>query len=157
MKLRVRALASTAPVTQKGHLDTTKSNTFNYQIANERAEAFIYFLTLKDPKSYTRENCKDALNNSLIWKIGECTSDSTWKGKGFTVTYNPWKVHKQMTDAKLVKDGSLDNRRRALEFLNRTVQIIVEEGGLLDQGGGQCYPIELNHWFFVSFEKVWLV
>lgn len=145
VKLKVRAFASTAPVTQKGHLDTTKSDTFNYQIANERAKAFIYFLTLNDPK-YTLEKCKDALNDSLIWKSVE--PDSNWEGTGFTMTpddsagvqwkgphfivnYKPWESHIQMTKAKLVKDGTLDNRRHALEFLNRTVQIIIEDGGCL--------------------------
>ena len=137
VRLRVRAFASTAPVTEKGKSvksDSTwkvKSNMFNYQIANERAQALIYFLTLNVPKSYTMGECKKALNDSLIWKIEECMSDSTWKGKGFTVTYNSWKGHEQMTKAKLVKDGSLDNRRRTLEFLNRTVQIIIEDGGCL--------------------------
>ena len=54
-----------------------------------------------------------------------------WEGPHFTVTYKPWESHIQMTEAKLVKDGTLDNRRHALEFLNRTVQIIIEDGGCL--------------------------
>ena len=131
VKLQIRAFASTAPVTKKGHpaFEKTTSDTFNYLIANERAEALIYFLTLDDPKSYTLGKCKDALSDRLIGK--RARSDSIWIGQGFTMTYNPWDSHIQMTDAKLVKDGSLDERRRDLEFLNRSVQIIIEEGGCL--------------------------
>ena len=107
-----------------------KSDTFNYKIANERAEAIIYFLTLADTIQYNPKRCKAALNDSLIWR-GYPEPDSTWEGQGFTVTYNPWESYAKMTEAKLVKDGSLDNRRRDLEFLNRTVEIIIEDGGCL--------------------------
>ncbi len=45
--------------------------------------------------------------------------------------YEPWQSHAKMNEAKLVKDGTLNNRRKGLEFLNRTVQIIIEDGGCL--------------------------
>ena len=132
--LKIRAFASTAPVTEKGRPkpEKVKSDTFNYQIANERAEALIYFLMSEDPKSYTLRKCQDALNGGWIW--GRAKSDSTgstWVGEGFKVTYKPWLSHAEMTDAKLVKDGSWIARRPSLEFLNRTVEIIIEEGGCL--------------------------
>ncbi len=64
--LKVQGFASAAPV--RVNSDTTKSDSLNCEIANQRAEALIYFLTLDDPKSYTLEKCKDALNDSLIWQ-----------------------------------------------------------------------------------------
>ena len=132
VKLRIRAFASTAPVTEKGRPkpEKVKSDTFNYQIANERAEAIIYFLMSEDPESYTPGKCKDALNDGWIWK-GHAKSNSTWVGEGFTVTYKRWLSHTEMKDAKLVRDGSWMARRPKLEFLNRTVEIIIEDGGCL--------------------------
>lgn len=94
--LKIRAFASTAPVTEKGRPkpEKVKSDTFNYQIANERAEALIYFLISEAPKSYTLGKCQDALNGGWIW--GRAKSDSTgstWVGEGFKVTYKPWLSH----------------------------------------------------------------
>ena len=132
--LKIRAFASTAPVTEKGRPkpEKVKSDTFNYQIANERAEALIYFLISEAPKSYTLGKCQDALNGGWIW--GRAKSDSTgstWVGEGFRVTYKRWLSHTEMTDAKLVRDGFWMARRPKLEFLNRTVEIIIEDGGCL--------------------------
>ena len=176
--LRVRGFASTSPVIEKGCAkpDSTKSNTYNYQIANERAEALIYFLTLPDTIQYTQEKCKAVLESSSMWRPNPEDStrvepDSSWwkktlgvtvstekvstknkngklesrlrhtfavsdsdtkqKRKGFDVIYEPWQDHEDMTKAKQIKDGSLDSRRRGLEFLNRMVEIIIEYGGCL--------------------------
>ena len=121
MKLKVQGFASAAPVRVDG--DTTKANSLNREIANQRAEALIYFLTLANSKIYNQDSCKVALNDSLISK--QVKSDSIWRGQGFAVTYKPWQSHKEMVNAKPVQDSL----RLDLEFLNRTVQIIVEEGG----------------------------
>ena len=49
------------------------------------------------------------------------------KGKGFDITYKPWQSYEEMAKAKPVQDSL----RLDLEFLNRTVQIIIEESGCL--------------------------
>ena len=179
VRLRVRGFASTSPVTEKGQseLDSTKSNTYNYQIANQRAEALIYFLVLPPDSIYTEKKCKDVLDSSSIWERKKengtnVKPDSLWwknswgvtvstekvstknkngksesrlrhtfsvsdsdtvgqKRKGFDVIYEPWQNHAAMTEAKLIKDGTLNSRRRGLEFLNRMVEIIIEDGGCL--------------------------
>ena len=52
------------------------------------------------------------------------------KQKGFDVIYEPWQNYKDMKTEKPVNDGSRPKPRHySLEFLNRTVQIIIEEGG----------------------------
>ena len=177
IKLKVQGFASIAPVTEKGQSepDSTKSNTYNYQIANQRAEALIHFLMLPPDSIYTEKKCKDVLDNGSIWerKKENGTSvkpDSLWwenswgvtvrtdtvrtekednkskplrftfsvsasdtgeqKQKGFDVIYEPWQNHKDMKTEKPVNDGSRPKPRHySLEFLNRTVQIIIEEGG----------------------------
>ena len=189
MKLKVQGFASIAPVTEKGQseLDSTKSNTYNYQIANQRAEALIHYLMLPPDSIYTEKKCKDVLDNSSIWerKRENGTSvkpDSLWwknswgvtvrtdtvrtdtvrtdtvrtekednkskplrftfsvpdsatgeqKQKGFDVIYEPWQNYEDMNAKKPVYDGSQPKPRHySLEFLNRTVQIIIEEGGCL--------------------------
>lgn len=179
VRLRVRGFASTSPVAEKGQseLDSTKSNTYNYQIANQRAEALVYFLVLPPDSIYTEKKCKDVLDSSSIWERKKengtnVKPDSLWwknswgvtvstekvstknengksesrlrhtfsvsdsdtdgqKRKGFDVIYEPWQNHAAMTKAKLIKDGTLNSRRRGLEFLNRMVEIIIEDGGCL--------------------------
>ena len=161
VRLNVRAFASTAPVTRGGEFNTSTSNELNCEIANQRAEAIIYFLTSKSDKV---SNCRAALNERTRWgraKNELCTrarldssvwnedsikvtyeprhiynrgitdSVNVWQGQGFEMTFQPWQCHEQMKKARLVKDGTLDNRREGLEFLNRTVQIIIEDGGCL--------------------------
>ena len=61
LKLKIQGFASIAPV--RVNDDTTLSNTLNCQIANERAEALIYFLTLPDSTSYDPKKCKDDLDD----------------------------------------------------------------------------------------------
>ena len=129
--LRVQAFASTAPVTKDSELDTVTSHTlldtvtshtFNLDISNQRSHAIIYFLTTEKPTFY---GCKAALNDSGRWRRSE------WMEPGYKVIYEPWQTHAKMSEAKTVKDGTLNNRRKNLEFLNRTVQIIIEDGGCL--------------------------
>jgi len=59
MKLKIQAFASITPVFVNG--DTTKSDECNCEIANQRAEALIYFLMLPDSISYKQKECKKAL------------------------------------------------------------------------------------------------
>ena len=103
----------------------------NCEIANQRAEALIYFLMLPDSISYYPEECKKALNDSLIW--ASVKSDSIWDGQGFTVTYKPWESHEKMAQAKPVQDSL----RLDLEFLNRSVQIIIK--------GGDCWTKSVDN------------
>ncbi len=143
MKLKVQGFASSAPVLLNG--DTTESNSLNLEIANQRAEALIYFLTTEP---YDSIKCKSALDNhsrwgreegkpytrgrpdTLEWKDSSFTvtyADSPcvqWKKSHFIVTYKPWQNYDDMVNAKPVQD----KKRLDLEFLNRSVQIIIEEG-----------------------------
>lgn len=170
VKLKVQGFASIAPVVP----DPAQSDTLNYQIANQRAEALIHFLMLPPDSIYTEEKCKDVLDNSSIWKRKKengtsVEPDSLWwknswgvtvstekvndeskqlrftfsvsdsdtgagkqKQKGFDVIYEPWQNHEEMKAAKPADDGSRPKPRHyPIEFLNRTVQIIIEEGGCL--------------------------
>ena len=136
VKLTIRAFASIAPVYRKGTRDTTGSDTFNHMIAEQRAEALIYYLTLADSIKYTQENCESAVTEKRIWQgQGSAKSDSTWTIPGYkvAVNYNPWDDYSVMELAKLAKDGSSGNRKRAIEFLNRAVQVIIDEGGCLTE------------------------
>ena len=128
IKLRIQGFASAAPVTVSGVIDTT-SDSLNCEIANQRAEALIHFLMLPPDSIYTEKKCKDVLDNSSIWKHAE--SDSTWKvpDSDVTVIYEPWTSPAMMKEAKPVRDSL----RLDLEFLNRSVQIIIEEGGCLEE------------------------
>ena len=159
MKLTVQGFASAAPVFLNG--DTTNSNSLNCEIANQRAEALIDFLTLPESIRYTEEGCKAVLDSSRIWgrvenklcirempdtvrwkalhfdvkidttesrlRLNFAMSDSNsvkQKGKGFNIAYQPWQSYDEMKRAKPVQDSL----RLDLEFLNRSVQIIIEEG-----------------------------
>ena len=159
IKLKIQGFASVAPV--RVNNDTTLSNTLNCQIANERAEALIYFLTLPDSISYDPEICKDDLDDGHRWgrmekglythtmpdtsvwrKMGfdvtyELRQSHTrtmpdtvvvWKGQNFDVAYKPWQSYKDMADNKPEKGNSPQSRQRDIEFRNRSVQIIIEEG-----------------------------
>lgn len=151
LKLKVRGFASVAPVLVNG--DTTKSNSLNCEIANRRAEALIYFLMLPDSISYDSTKCRSALDNdgrwgreegkpytrgrpnTLAWKDSGFTvtyDDSQrvhWEGPNFTVTYKPWKSYEEMKPDKPMQNPQEGgDRQRDLEFLNRSVQIIIEEG-----------------------------
>ena len=153
MKLKVQGFASVAPVLVNG--DTTKSDVLNCEIANQRAEALIYFLMLPDSISYNPEECEKALKNSSMWGRKEnelCTRSampdtSTWREMGFDVTYEmrsdttivwkktnfdvvhkPWQSYEEMDENKPEKGSSPKSRQRDIEFRNRSVRIIIEEG-----------------------------
>ena len=130
VRLKVKGFASMAPVTEKGRSkpEPVKSDTLNYQIAHERAEALIYFLTTE---SYTPQKCETALKNGWRWESEK--SNSANGDLGFDITHETWPSYTDMKNAKIVDDGTPKNRLRDLEFLNRTVQIIIEEGGCLQR------------------------
>ena len=169
VKLKIQGFASVAPVVP----DSAQSDTLNHQIANQRAEALIYFLMLPTDSIYTKTKCKDVLDNSSIWErkkengtrvkpdspswkawgvtvstknknqngesksrlrhtFAVSDSDTNQKRKGFDVIYEPWQSYGQMKNEKPADDGSRpEPLHYPIEFLNRTVQIIIEEGGCL--------------------------
>lgn len=153
LKLKIRGFASVAPVLVNG--DTTNSNSLNCEIANRRAEALIYFLMLPDSIPYDSTKCKSALENSSMWGRQEnelCTRSavpdtSIWRDMGFDVTYEmrpdttivwkrtnfdvahkPWQSYEEMDGNKPEQGSSPQSRQRDIEFRNRSVQIIIEEG-----------------------------
>ena len=136
VKLTVQGYASTAPVSVSGIVDTT--DTLNCRIANQRAESLIYFLTLADIADYSVDSCTAALESGRIW-AGQAKSDSTWKIPGINVSlsYKRWLNYSQMHSAKLVNDGSREEPKRFLQFLNRTVLITIEDGGCLTNAEGK--------------------
>ena len=108
----------------------------NLEIANKRAKAVTFYLKTESPPSYT---CVDVLTEELFWEImppdtswSGTDSDAifhTWRGTDFDVTYQQWSTYDAMAQAKPAEDGFLDSlRQRDLEFLNRSVQIVVDEG-----------------------------
>ena len=149
MKLKIQGFASVAPVPVDGIIND-KSDTLNCEIANQRAEALIYFLTTEP---YDSTKCRSALENSSMWGrkengtrsampdtnawkekgldvTYETRSDTiVWKGPKFDVAHKPWQSYDEMK-AKKPKENPQEKEERQLdrEFLNRSVRIIIEEG-----------------------------
>ena len=152
LKLTIKGFASVAPVPVSGIIND-KSDALNCEIANQRAEALIYFLTTEP---YDSTECKTVLNDSLRWGREEgklCTrgrpdplawtgsgfivnyDDSQrvhWKGPNLTVSYKPWESYDKMNKEKPLKNPpenskNKEDRQLDREFLNRSVQIIIEE------------------------------
>ena len=102
VKLKIQGFASVAPIGP----DATKSKIFNYQIANERAEALIYFLMLPPDSIYTEEKCKDVLNNNSLWERNKENGtrvklDSPWwKAWGVTVSTEEVSPEKNKSESK---------------------------------------------------------
>ena len=144
MKLKVQGFASVAPVLVNG--DTTKSNILNCEIANQRAEALIYFLMLPDSIPYDSTKCKSALENSSMWGRKEnelCTRSampdtSTWREMGFDVTYEmrsdttivwkktnfdvahkPWQSYEKMDENKPLKNPPENSKNKEDRQLDR--------------------------------------
>lgn len=123
LKLKIQGFASIAPVPVNGIIND-KSDTLNLQIANERAEAVIYFLTLADNK-YDQESCVAVLDSKKYAK------DSTWTGTNFDVSYKPWESYDKMNKEKPLKNPPEDSKNKEdrqldREYLNRSVRIIIE-------------------------------
>ncbi len=144
MELKVQGFASAAPVRVNG--DTTKSNSLNREIANQRAEALIYFLMLPDSIPYDSTKCKSALENSSMWGRKEnelCTRSampdtSTWREMGFDVTYEmrsdttivwkktnfdvahkPWQSYEKMDENKPLKNPPENSKNKEDRQLDR--------------------------------------
>ena len=139
MELQVRGFASIAPVTEKGQSEILqdKSNSLNVRIANQRAQAVFHFLADSLNSKYDREKCQKALVDpdsmgTTTRNITTGDPDSMGTGPNFNVTYTPWKDPGSMKNNKPAQDSL----RLDLEFLNRTVQIIIEEGN--------CWSVENN-------------
>lgn len=131
LKLRVKGFASVSPVTALGDTSAHQSNLRNLRIANQRAEAVIYGLTLADFASYNSDEfhlkCVDALEKRLIWDQRTTVYDSIWQAGNMDVIYNPWNEYIDMVRSKPAIDALQDGtRQRDLEFFNRSVQISVE-------------------------------
>ena len=154
LKLKIKGFASIAPVPVNGIINDKQSNSLNRQIANERAEALIYFLTTEP---YDSTKCRSALDDDGRWGRKEDKPYTrgrpdtlAWKGSGFTVTYDdsprvqwegsnltvsykPWESYNEMNKEKPLKNPpensqNKEDRQLDREFLNRSVQIIIEEG-----------------------------
>lgn len=127
-RVRVKGFASVSPVRVNG--DTSASEKLNLKIANQRAEAVVYFLMLDDAKKYNTKACSTALDGNAIRKnLDTEKSDSIWKGTDFDVVYKPWNAFAQMDSSKPEPNPfPAGHRQFDLEFLNRSVEIIVETG-----------------------------
>lgn len=126
LQLEVRGFSSVAPVTEAGNCKS--SNQCNCDIANERAEAVVGFLTSKD-------SCEDFLSDRKWQSPGDdpcIRPDGEYRlglpdGLDFDVIYRPWQSYEEMTHHKPINDGPSGGQRRpAVEFLSRGVQIIVK-------------------------------
>ncbi len=88
-------------------------------------------------------NCES--KSCLRHTFSVSVSDINQKRKGFDVIYEPWQSYGQMKNEKPADDGSLDSLRyHQLEFLNRTVQVIIEEGGCLTKEVPEVPKVEDN-------------
>ena len=146
IKLKVQGFASVAPVPVGGVINDRQSDSLNCEIANQRAEALVYFLTTEQ---YDLTECKTVLGeddrwghgrsnlrtpgrpNTLLWERSNfnVTYDDSlvqWKGPNLTVSHRPWEKYEKMENNKPMKNPNKD-RQLDLEFLNRSVQIIIEE------------------------------
>lgn len=128
LQLEVRGFSSVAPVAEAG--SRNRSNQFNREIANERAEAVVGFLTSGDSCEKIFSESRDRKwerqkNNRGEFKFG------IKEGLDFDVTYRPWQSYEEMTRHKPINDGPSGGQRRpAVEFLSRAVQIIVKHSTL---------------------------
>lgn len=129
-RLKVQGFASVSPVHVDG--ETSASKELNLQIANERAEAIVYYLTMHESKKSPAESCSSAVVNRLIWtRPVRDESDSIWSCPNFEVIYNPWNDFDEMNSSKPRPNphpGVL--RQFDVEFLNRSVQIVIEKGSI---------------------------
>jgi len=89
--------------------------------------------------------CARAMPDTNAWKkrgvdvTYETRSDTiVWKGSKFDVAYKPWQSYGEMETAKPADDSL--QRSHSLKFLNRTVQIIIEEGGCLTKERDNAVP-----------------
>lgn len=98
------------------------------RIANERAEAVVYYLTMADEWTEKTNACSLALADSLIWtseNFDERTS--IWKGTGFDVQYKPWAVWDSMDANKPSKHPTIiKNSKLKSDFLDRSITITVD-------------------------------
>ena len=126
LQLEVRGFSSVAPVPEAGNCES--SNQCNCDIANERAEAVVGFLTSDD-------SCENFLSRRKWQSPGDdpCIRPEREfrlglpDGLDFDVTYRPWQSYEEMTRYKPINDGpSGGQRRAAVEFLSRGVQIMVK-------------------------------
>ena len=155
IKMNVQGFASVAPVPVNGIINDRQSDTLNCEIANQRAEALIYFLTTEP---YDSTKCRSALDNhgrwgredgkpytrgtpdTLVWKDSGFTvtyDDSQrvqWEGSNLTVTYKPWESYDEMAENKplqnppknLQNPQEEEDRQLDREFLNRSVRITIK-------------------------------
>lgn len=130
LEIEVKAFASIAPVKVDGKGDC--SDLLNCEIANQRAEAVVGML-VGGQENLDFENCKTMLRDNKFGRQPEklCTRETNIRkslrltNKHFDVIYSPWPNYKTMIDARPVDDGTLSSRRHKAEFLNRAVQIVV--------------------------------
>ena len=129
-KLTVQGFASREPVAVNDSVVNATSNTLNLRIANERAEAIVYYLTTGDIDANTNEAnaCSDALTDSQIWRADNFDPHAnTWKETGFDLEFKPWTNWDSMDVKKPSKSLTLgDNRQFDVEFLDRSIRITID-------------------------------
>ena len=150
LELKISGFASISPVLVGGVIDSLRSDALNCEIANQRAEALVYFLTTEP---YDSTECRTVLNDDRRWgrTDGEIIKrgrpdTSAWNktdfvltydqslgvrldGPHFDVTYNPWKKYEDMAKEKPAKDDSSGVAlQHDLQFVNRSAHITIGRG-----------------------------
>ena len=139
LQVTVRAYASTAPVKMEGvssHDNAPSSDDLNCEIGNRRAEEVVNFLIhddQKDPASFACESVGGS-GDTDYRGLGECQrlkkrfEFGPNEDLGFKLVYVPWRTHEDMVENKPADDGDAETgpRRSAVEFLNRSVHLVLE-------------------------------
>ena len=121
LKLEVRAYASMAPVIFDGSDD--RSDEFNCEIANQRAEAVARLLVAEE-ECFNSDYCKTNVG-SAERPCGPAEDAGPLSRPNFSVRYVQWDSFEEMRKKRPMNDGTMEKRRHKAEFLNRSVHIIV--------------------------------
>ena len=123
LKLSVSGYASIAPVTRRPNGEAERSDEDNLEIANRRGMVIASFLASEN-NEIPPELCKAEA------KPFECGGDETADGDcrldDYVVRHRLWPDYPTMKRWRPVDDGGPPPRVHAVEFLNRTVHIVVE-------------------------------
>ena len=125
LKLTVKGYASVAPVKQKDS-KTDISKFGNLEIANRRGFAVANFLA-SSHETFRPEECKTAVSRFMCDGTTMPDGACHLKKRNYIVQFEPWQNYDQLRERVTMDDGGRPNpRREFIEFLNRTVHIVVE-------------------------------